>query len=66
MRSHHAWVGIILFIAASLQALSVFLMVRGHEHYLMKVVNRRVAMVFYSIFAVTLYIVAIKMFLRTK
>lgn len=53
-------VGIIVLVAAVFQTITLYLLYKGNQHYILKLVKRPVAMVFYAIFAGIMYFVAFK------
>ncbi len=53
-------VGFILLLAAIFQTITLFLLYKGHNHYILKLMKRPFAMVFYAIFAGIMYFAAFK------
>lgn len=53
-------VGLVLLVAAVFQTVTLFLLSRGHNHYILRVMKRPFAMVFYAIFAGIMYFAAYK------
>ncbi|HEY6083589.1 MAG TPA: hypothetical protein VIU45_09035 [Chitinophagaceae bacterium] len=56
--------GIILLVAGIFQTVTVFLLYKGHQHYMLKLMKRPFAMVFYAIFAGIMYFIGIKFLLK--
>jgi len=50
--------GILFLLGGIFQAITAYLIYQGHEHYILRLANRRVGMILYIIFALLLFFLA--------
>jgi len=50
--------GILFLLGGIFQAITAYLIYEGHNHYIIKLVNRKVGIVIYIIFALLLFVLA--------
>lgn len=52
--------GVIFLLAGIFQTITVWLLARGNDHYILKYFRRGIAMVFYGIFALVLLVLGFR------